>query len=83
MKIYILNHHVGGVPFDGHTIGVYKTLEQAQEELKRSIKTFGYDEFENDEDKGEINITDTSWYVDDWDTDFFGGCAIQEMEINN
>jgi len=76
MKIYILNHYVGGVPFDGHTIGVYKTLEQAQQELKKSIKTFGYDE-------DEIDITDTSWYVDDWDTDFFGGCAIQEMEINN
>jgi hypothetical protein len=26
MKIYILNHYVGGVPFDGHTIGVYKRL---------------------------------------------------------
>ena len=81
MKIYILNHYVGGTPFDSHTMGVYTTKEEAQKELKKSLKVFGYDTF--NEDRGEIDITDTSWFVDDDACDFWGGCEIQEMEINN
>ena len=79
-KIYILSHYVGGTPFDSHVIGVYKTLEEAKKELIKSINTFlGFDGVYIY--KEEIELKEDSWYYDDEDGDFWGGCKIEEQII--
>mgnify|MGYP003154597352 CR=1 FL=1 len=86
MKIYILNHYMGGTPMDSHTMGIYKTLKEAKEEFNKSYELFGYEK--NDEridiqkgyKNGEVNII-TEWFIDDDSCDFWGGCSIQEMEV--
>ena len=86
MKIYILNHYIGGTPMDSHTMGIYKTLEEAKKEFNKSFELFGYEkdderiEKENDFISGEINIIN-KWFINDDSCDFWGGCEIQEMEL--
>lgn len=79
-KIYILSHYVGGTPFDSHVIGVYKTLEEAKQELIKSINTFlGFDGMYLY--KEDIELNEDSWYYDGEDRDFWGGCKIEEQII--
>ena len=94
MKIYILNHYVGGTPMDSHTLGAYTTKEKAQEEFKKSFATFGYEEDDEDiviehtegleqlNDNEQMNVIST-WFIDDDASGFWGGCEIQVVEINN
>lgn len=79
-KIYILSHYVGGTPFDSHVIGVYKTLEEAKKELEKSINTFlGFDGVYLY--KEDIELNEDSWYYDNENGDFWGGCKIEEQII--
>tara|TARA_Y100000593_G_scaffold14106_1_gene26611 strand:+ start:2315 stop:2623 length:309 start_codon:yes stop_codon:yes gene_type:complete len=48
MKIYILNHYIGGTPMDSHTMGIYKTLKEAKEEFNKTFELFGYKEDDED-----------------------------------
>jgi len=104
MRIYILNHYIGGTPMDSHTIGVYTTKEKAIEEFYKSFETFGYkqddediviehsdlqlfsddriDELELLSKNVQMNVIST-WFIDDESSDFWGGCEIQVMEIND
>jgi len=98
MRIYILNHYIGGTPMDSHTIGVYTTKEKALEEFYKSFETFGYKQDDEDitieHDKKKYTMIDfplsenvhmnviSSWFIDDDSSDFWGGCEIQVMEID-
>ena len=93
MKVYILNHFSGGTPMDSYAMGVYTTKEKALEEFTKSFETFGYDK--NDErieiehtkenkqlsDNEQINVIST-WFIDDEDYSFWGGCEIQVIELS-
>ena len=86
MKVYILNHYIGGVPMDSHTMGIYKTLEEAKKEFNKSFELFGYEkdderiDIEKGYESGEANVI-IEWFIDDEGSDFWGGCSIQEMEL--
>jgi len=80
MKLFLLNEYVGGTPFDSRTLGVYLSLDEAKEHLKKEFRTHditNYFDIDNEEDETKI-ITDTSFYFDcdDW----WGGCEIQIIE---
>ncbi len=73
MKIYIVNHFVGGTPMDGETIGAFDTLEKAKKCLKKTLENFNVEEYI--EEQTEIFVY---WDADD----FWGGLDIQEIELN-
>ena len=77
MKLYLLNEYVGGTPFDSQTLGVYLSLDEAKEHLKKELETHKHENYLDEEDETKI-ITDTFFYFDcdDW----WGGCEIQEIE---
>jgi hypothetical protein len=80
MKLYLLNEYVGGTPFESQTLGVYLSLKEAKEHLKKELETHNHEDYfdiDNEENETKI-ITDTSFYFDcdDW----WGGCEIQEIE---
>tara|TARA_R110000772_G_scaffold135575_1_gene244141 strand:+ start:602 stop:856 length:255 start_codon:yes stop_codon:yes gene_type:complete len=77
MKLYLLNEYVGGTPFDSQTLGVYLSLDEAKEHLKKELETHNHENYLDEEDETKI-ITDTFFYFDcdDW----WGGCEIQEIE---
>jgi hypothetical protein len=77
MKLYLLNEYVGGTPFDSRTLGVYLSLDEAKEHLKKELETHNHENYFDEEDETK-RITDTSFYFDcdDW----WGGCEIQEIE---
>ena len=76
MKLYLLNEYVGGTPFESQTLGVYLSLNEAKEHLKKHHHE-NYFDIDNEEDETKI-ITDTSFYFDcdDW----WGGCEIQTIQ---
>ncbi len=80
MKLYLLNEYVGGAPFESRTLGVYLSLDEAKEDLKKVLRTHdleNYFDIDNEENETKI-ITDTSFYFDceNW----WGGCEIQTIE---
>ena len=92
MKVYVLNHYIGGTPMDGHTIGVYKNLNDAKKEFEKSFELFGYTknderiEIEQHKESEQLNENEqmniiTNWFIDDEDCDFWGGCEIQVIEL--
>ena len=40
MILYVLNHYVGGTPMDGECLGVFDTLDQAQQKLFKTLEEF-------------------------------------------
>jgi hypothetical protein len=79
MKLYLLNEYVGGTPFDSQTLGVYLTLDEARQHLKKELKSHDHENYcDIDNEDEEKIITENSFYFDcdDW----WGGCEIQEIE---
>tara|TARA_R110000868_G_scaffold14935_3_gene68877 strand:+ start:972 stop:1232 length:261 start_codon:yes stop_codon:yes gene_type:complete len=79
MKLYLLNEYVGGTPFESRTLGVYLSLDEAKEHLKKELKTHDHENYcDIDNEDEEKIITETSFYFDcdDW----WGGCEIQTIQ---
>ena len=74
MKLYIVNHYVGGTPMDGETIGVFDSYDKAVKCMNDTFKDFNIPT-EDIEDRYENQIY---WDLDD----YWGGLEIEEKELN-
>jgi len=74
MKLYVVNHYVGGTPMDGQCLGVFNTLDQAKEKLFKTLEDF------------DIEKEHLEWetpYTVYWDADdFWGGLEISVEHLN-
>ena len=74
MKLYIVNHYVGGTPMDGETIGVFDSYDKAVKCMNDAFEDFNIPT-EDIEDRYENQIY---WDLDD----YWGGLEIEEKELN-
>jgi len=74
MKLYVVNHFVGGTPMDGETVGVFDTLSKAEGCLKKTIEHFGVEKRDIKEQCNDY----VYWDADD----FWGGLDITVVYLN-
>ena len=74
MIIYVLNHYVGGTPMDGECLGVFDTLEQANDNLFKTLEQFDIEE----EHLNWGGPYDVYWDLDD----YWGGLEIEVLTLN-
>lgn len=75
MILYVLNHYVGGTPMDGECLGVFDTLDQAQQKLFKTLEEFN---IEKEHLEWEKPFT-VYWDVDD----LWGGLDITVGYLND
>lgn len=80
MKLYVVNHYVGGTPMESKTLGIYDSLGKAKESLIQNLK-----KLEIPEECVDTHFSPTleDFYVF-WDMDdYWGGIEIENLNLND